>query len=332
MYGKTWACMIYSKTGIPKQNNNKIARVKHYSEEEMIYIFPIYCDGSVLFSAFLDDDGNVTVSENIELFEGLDGIRDSETYMIFASQGRTFATSSRCTITLEDTEQVDEESSFEKLSFYKKMEKITQRFSCQEKEYYTALNYVIKPYDVISINAKEDGYYDEYNGPVLIRRCALKSFVNQGSGTGLCWAAAIATILNYKLDPHDDEYTAPVVWAIAQNHGMNISINSGAFASDMAIIFDYCGRPYYKDVKLTFKQVQKLITRDRPFVIILQRKSNANQHSIVGYGISYNLEKNVEDSYTIYAWDPCGNKISFKYNNQTIHTNNHTYSWKLSMD
>ena len=133
-----------------------------------------------------------------------------------------------------------------------------------------------------------------------------------------CWAACIATIVNYKKSSNITE--EGVISASGITSGADIN-------QTLSVLNDYSLS--YKSTlsKIGWSRVKSCISADYPFIIGLE--SGGMGHMITGYGYSCTQGDPDSDTASRYvkAWDPVGSKISFAYYSTYVTCSGYTGQW-----
>lgn len=301
--------------------------------EEFVYMYPIFCDRNLCFVLHTDDMGNMSVVDGNLIFNSMQNLCEEKQYFLFSEGGNIFAASEEKTVLLEGGGKNEfVKSEFYDMSFSEKKEVAFRDADIEEIMYWVTLRQICPPNEDEQINPKADGYYDENDGEVLTRRCKIKDFVRQGNRP-VCWAASLATIINYKCSK---KVTLDEVIKEAHEINPKITEQSGATLPEMKEIIAKHGLRYSTTRnKIDFFNVKKNINSDKPFSITLldiSGQAGRDNHQITGFGYAINTQKDVSSAYKVFAWDPGqGVRICFKYNDLKIHTNGSIYSWRETM-
>ncbi len=152
---------------------------------------------------------------------------------------------------------------------------------------------------------------------------SISNFVQQGN-YNICWAACVATIVNYK---KSRSLSATTV-ASAMNHNYTSSSYSGATATETVSALSYYGLTYSKtNSKISWTSVKSNISSNAPFIVCISNSSGG--HMLVGYG--YSCKSGDAEAYSssryVNVWDPNGYKRSFQYNASTYSLYGYSWTW-----
>gem|GEM_PF-1304943 len=298
----------------------------------IFYIYPIFADDECILTAQVGDDGNVCLSSDISMYNSMcEELESNSPYILYVDDGSYYAQDKYETIELENIGFVKNEieSEFADYSYSEKLENIIDNVdSAIELTEIPSKDSILESVDVSEDNSDEvAGAVSTTIGTSLLGKsiktvkCNIGTFVLQGNYS-LCWAASIATIVNYK--------KGGFLTAKSVADKMGIAYSAGGTLAQIKSAFSIYGLSYSTTTsKLSWAQVKTNIVTDKPFCIWLNRTGGA--HLITGYG--YGCDSADIDSAlrVIYAWDSNNYKLFFGYNATTITTSGNTYTWTKSI-
>lgn len=313
-------------------------KISLYNIEQQIIIeeYPIYKNNECVLVACVTGEDDICVSTDVGNFKNADRVKGAA--LFYVNGGITYAETKEALYKLKDNSQYidyEENNKFNNRTLNSKIKHIQKIFECElEKEGYTesATSTEITcnvNYNTSFYNAKNEVWklgivastgLNTSIGPYgTTVACNITQFVKQGN-YNLCWAACVATIVNYKREAvkGDDNY----VTAKKVAKKMDIGYNDGATIDTTAEALNEYKVGNYKTMgHPNFSNVKKWIDKDNPFVLALS--SGSMGHAVTGYG--YSLSQNKQ---TISIWDPNNNKLSFKYKSSGSTVSLYGYTWE----
>ena len=161
------------------------------------------------------------------------------------------------------------------------------------------------------------------------RNCSITNFVRQ-NGQPICWAATVATIVNYKKGL---SLTAETV-ANQMNADYNDPDYPGALPSvTLAALSEYNLNYELTQSKLSWQNVKNSINNDYPFAIRLRRLDADKGHMVTGYGYECRYGDNYmySDWRYVSVWDSNGSQQLFQYDSSTYSTSGYKWEWKTTL-
>ena len=303
----------------------KAFSVYNADEEDMFYLYPIYVNSECVFIAESGKDGNVVLSNNVEIINTIEAL-DTGKYILYVSDGKYYAQSLyqnkllqiACVINVENSTE------FVNLTFEQKEEWLKTLYGGTEIYFEDASSSeIIKIVDTYTA-PKTRSVISGYENGKYTYRCNITNFVSQGN-YGLCWSATAATIVNYK------KGTSLNAMYFADRY--HIGYDEGASLEQTNICFQSYGLSYtLSNFRIGWSQIKSNINNDKPFVIRLyQSINNSGGHQITGYGYGCEIRDSIASYRTIYAWDPNGYKISFLDSDSIISTSGYSFVWNRSL-
>lgn len=293
--------------------------------DSIVYIYPIFSKDKCILLAYVDGD-NITISEDTEMYYNICKIRDKD-YLIVVRDGNYYAETENANIKLGKLVYKGSCSrkGLNRYNFEDLVDRIERLAKLNiEFEKIPQYNDVLRFVDLSSTSYSSSMISTNSifgNDAFQTYKCNIKNFVMQGK-YNLCWAATVATIVNYK------KSTNLTAKNVADT--MNISYNSGATIFQTYMAFHRYGILYGINMgKLSWLKVKQSISKDKPFAIFLLDGNIG--HVITGYGYAYKPSDSIGISYIVHAWDSNGNKILFMYNADTINIGTYRFKWKYTI-
>lgn len=267
--------------------------------------------GDTIMLAQVAENEYVSLCYDVDLYYNIvNTINNNGKYIVYISNGIIYTESKENKTCVEDTGyDLESNNEFVKLGFSSKINKINEEGDSDFNEI-----------DSIKLGMQDDGddgdgEYDDILLGVKSKYCNIKKFVGQGD-YNLCWAASVATIVNYKKNRNISAKTVANM--------MGIDYNTGAKLGDIKKALNKFELWYkIKYDKISWKTVKKrIVVDDRPFVIALNSGGKMG-HVITGYGFSNNSAENMP---MVQFWDSNGQKGAFKYGD-TIYLYGIKFKW-----
>lgn len=314
------------------ENDNQTICVSDYvsvynvDSQETFFLYPVYCDGKMTYVAHVSNDGEVSVTNNVETMKAI-GMVDSVGVILYVDNGVYYAASEGKTTKLADEGYVihDDIYSFDDMSYEEKLDVMDDNGAEFEAFQSAMSQFGVKT--PVNLNDTTDGWWDwwwggyddEDQGQTITKKCAITNFLRQGN-YGLCWACTVGTITNFMTGRNLTGKNVADMMGIGYDDGANINQICTALGRYGLSFKVYNNR-------LPFNQVKNNINADKPFGICLSTY-NAG-HAITGYGYSYNTANTSTNASTnlVYAWDSNGYQISFAQNANRINTSGYSFSW-----
>lgn len=256
-------------------------------------------------------DGEVVnLTTDMKWYENMGSKLGEGQYIIYVNAGKVYAENNEESVELEDTKYCIQNSDDEFIS-YSFSDKVNQMENNSSGDTEFDL-YDDSVYDVATYGDVDDTDDDTLYG-VVSGRCNITNFVKQGS-YNLCWAASVATIVNYK---KHKSFSAKHI-----ANAMNISYDTGATLGQTLSAVRHYGLSYNsKERKITWSLIKKRITtNNRPFIVALSSSIGGHMITAYGYYSSSGLTKAVE------YWDPNGAKGAFIYG-EPVHLYGYEFQW-----
>lgn len=286
--------------------------------EAVYYMIPIFRGQECVGMAEISGSGNITLTDSTKLYDNLVSL-EFENYLLYTTGGIVYAENLEETVELQDAGlNIPANDVFIRASFAEKSfgaDSNTRNISAA-----LSVSAVIDKTDTVVI----------INPQTLLRgavptvetdQCPITNFVTQDQ-YGICWAACVATIANYKKGL---SLTAEAV-AIAEGHTNYTDVehyNGGTAETVVNALGDYALTYNISSGKLGWTDIKADIASRYPFVVGLTKrrfdvslgKWVTDGHMLVGYGYScsYGDAEADSDSRRIRVWDPNGNSLYFSY-------------------
>lgn len=301
------------------------------SDTDMLfYIFPVFDGGVCAALIHYDGNGNYTLSSDVSVYDAVLNLESGE-YILYISKQVYYAESEDKTVELGTTGYAFESfNSYADLEFNEKLDTFSVN-SPDNDCIFTSLSSITAPVCITSCDSVSTTDIAYPMGPVpqlVEEKCNITWFVLQHRFK-ICWAACIATIVNYKLGYY---VTAEEV---ADFFGIGRWI--GATVYEIRSFLGQYGLSYAIYVnKLPWSNVRSNISSDKPFILAmtgLNSKGEAVAHPILGYGYSCSSNDNEANSDNRYirAWNPNGSHLTFKYNDTTTIIDGVSLSWSQTV-
>lgn len=152
-----------------------------------------------------------------------------------------------------------------------------------------------------------------------VKACALHKRQSQGN-YGLCWAASVATIVNYRKGKN---ITAKNVADM-----MGIGYNTGGTVENAVVALN----SYHVSYKVHYSQNSWSLYKrniDTKYPVYAHCSSKSGYHAVVGFG--YKIQN---DTKYVFFWNPGSASVAivkYKAKGTTFSYNNTTWTWKLSV-
>jgi len=297
-----------------------------------VYIYPIFANDVCIMTAEVGNGADVSLSNDISVYNSICEKLESDTsYVLYIDDGIYYAQDEYDTIELVDTGIIQNEikSEFEYYSYNEKISNITHKRNAsiefiEVPDENTILEIVdaAKDFNDVTLGTVSTTISTSSTGtPIKNVTCNITKFVTQGN-YGLCWAATVATIIDYIRNSS--------LTAINIADMMGIDYNAGATVSQVSSALQRVGLSYkISNSKLAWSQAKTNITLDKPFALCLY--TSGAGHMLTGFGYGCELSDLNSASRVVYAWDPNGYKIMFGYNASTITTSGYSFNWSNTL-
>jgi hypothetical protein len=294
--------------------------------KERVFYYPIYINSKCVLMASRTDSSGISVSNDVRVYDQLAKIKQSNSkYLLNIYDSKLFIENQDEKNLLVDYSKengkVDiKDNSDENLDFNQKIDFIESQFSCNLIELddnenslislqpFSGESYVLnmvaaEPYTSFTLNISDAAVIQKYNN---------------------CWAAAVATIINYR-----NGTLAPAIHYTAEDicDEMGIGYNAGGSAIDIQTALS--NHAIYYSVsynKILYSTVKSRINSDKPFVIGMIDKTTSKAHTLVAMGYLYNFANEA-----VLFYDPNGyyKVLDYDWPNYTI--NGDVYTWETTI-
>ncbi|MCI8408640.1 MAG: hypothetical protein HFJ09_05135 [Lachnospiraceae bacterium] len=214
---------------------------------------------------------------------------------------------------------------FHKYKFTEKVRYIKKKFACKLKEAVSSENNI----RLSDINNRNSVLNNKTKNMVSFAStsasqakanvCPITNFVKQIGNT--CWAATVATIVNYKKNKN--------ITAIDVCNKMGISVSEGGnLYETQAALKSYKLSYHIKTSHLIWSSICKNIDDDKPFCMALETKTK-DAHIVTGYG----YKSTSTGSKKISVWDSNGYKriVEYKAGETAITIDGKFFVWLASL-
>lgn len=292
--------------------------------DEVIYMYPIYDGDECILLALSDGNGNVTLSEDTRMYDGIISTECTGEYLSYMDNGNLYIKAQDKCIEVFGTTDVSgsgEEGYLDDSDMVGTKDFKTELYATSENDVIKSVSLEAdNKYGVVT-TTKSTG-----SGGLskVTKKCNITNFVSQGN-YNLCWASAVATIVNYKNGTGIFGINATRV-----ADRMGIGYNTGATLAQTRSALALYGLSYTtSNSKMPWWRVKSNIMSDKPFIIGLT--SSYGNHIITGYGYSCDLADSKAYTRAICAWDSNGFKITFLYNANKVVTSGISFNWSTSI-
>lgn len=284
------------------------------------YIIPVFRNQECVGRIEMDVGGGVVLSDDTELYQSIAEL-DSSDYILYSTGGIVYAESPEITVELYDSGyNISSLNDFSELPYSYKISEITQYV--QTAQTGIDAEAVIEQTDPVCSANTEVAPMGAT--PVLdSRSCAITKFVKQ-NGHNICWAACVATIVNFK---KGTSYTAEAI-ATAMGHNYIPDSYPGASLDETVAALSKYNLTYsYITTKLSWVKVKSNIVNNTPF--IMGMSSVKGGHMLTGYGYQCQSGDAEASSGTRYVrvWEPNGSKLMLQYNASTYSIIGYSWRW-----
>ena len=295
--------------------------IYNFDADALFDIYPILnSEGECVLVAQVSEDNNVCVNNDTVLYENiLDKTDRKGECIVYIDNGVIYAENENKQIELKDTGfNGNNENDISEYTYEEKVDEIVTKedsvsFSKYDELLCGALNTDVQEDDE---TLEDEGIdFDDFVCGAASGRCNIKKFMKQGDYY-LCWAASVATIVNYKKNRNISAKTVA--------NAMKIGYNDGATPLQTEKALNKYGLTYKaKESKISWATIKRRISvNDRPFSIALTPLSGGMGHMITGYG--YNTF--MSGMKMVEYWDSQGTKGCFPYSSK-VTLYGVTYYW-----
>lgn len=286
--------------------------------EAVYYMIPIFCGQECVGMAEISGSGNITLTDSTKLYDNLVTL-EFENYLLYTTGGIVYAENLEETVELQDAGlNIPANDVFIRASFAEKSfgaDSNTRNISAA-----LSVSAVIDKTDTVVI----------INPQTLLRgavptvetdQCPITNFVTQGQ-YGICWAACVATIANYKKGL---SLTAEAV-AIAKGHTNYTDVEhyDGAYDWEVVDALGLYNLSYGIYTKIGWNSIKNNIANRTPFIVkvVTEDLDDPDTEEIeyaghmlaaYGYSCSYGDAEADSDSRNIRVWDPNGSSLYISY-------------------
>lgn len=282
----------------------------------IVYNLPVFSCGECVAVIQYSDNMEMSISDGTQVYESVIGLPHDE-YILYITGGIIYAQSHNDNIILEDTgyavssnEQYLEKSCDEKKN--ELIERLGNKFDIAEVSF-------------ISNSCSCENSLASASPNVVVPNmgyveCDIKDFVKQGN-YNLCWAACVATIVNFK------KGLSLTAMNVADEMGINYMAGAGAGEMNDALAAYGLNYSLYYG-KLSWSTVKSRIHSKKPFIMVVDAGAE-KAHAIVAYAYSY-----FQDDSDVYmnercisVWDPRDENVSWPYYNTTVFIKGYYFRW-----
>lgn len=288
--------------------------------ENIYYVIPIFRDGECVGTAEVDSIGNVSLCDDTTLYANVSELSLPE-YLLYTTGGSVYAENEETAVELYDSGfDCSENEVFILLSYMEKSILIEACFETVATDF--DISSVVEEIELIDIIIGIAPRADIL--PVTTQECSITNFVEQEPRDPLCWAACVATIVNYR---KNRSLTARNV---AQDMGQSwpyarVDLDGVEDALSHYGLFYDCvvGKSGWSVIK-------NEISSNQAIGVIMSATNNGDDHMLVGYG--YDCGSQDTDQYSslrfVHMWDPNGYHRLFQYTDAIYTINGRQWTWE----
>lgn len=271
--------------------------------QEIIKYLPILHKKKCVFVAVIEQNGKLSISNDTKFYQKLlDSYDESETYLLYIEGNRIYAESENEIFLLEDFSEGKKKkvpSAFSKSKILEKVKYIKKKFVCKFEE--TAINQKNVKKNIHTLDDIEKtnrlNLVSFNSSSAKTKKCGITNFVKQDEKN--CWAAVVATIVNYKKNKN----------LTAKNVSDRMGISGGANLRQTRDALNLYRVPYkMRSNKLSWNSLCDSIDSDRPLCLGL-KASAKDRHLVTGFG--YIITSTGKKS--VMLWDSNGFLRMMKY-------------------
>lgn len=285
--------------------------IYNFDAESLFDVYPILdSEGDCILLAQVSEDNDVFVNNDTVLYESiLDGTDGKGESIIYMDDGVIFAENKDEQVELKDTGfNVNDKNDIPKNTFEEKLDEIVSKgdnvsFSKYDEPVCGTSDTGVQEDDYVWEDDSTD--IDDFVCGAASGRCKIKKFVKQGN-YNLCWAASVATIVNYKKNRSLSAKTVA--------NAMKKGYDDGATPTETAKALNKYGLTYKaKQSKISWGTIKRRIsTNNRPFSIAMKPYDGGMGHMITAYGYS----STVSGMKMVEYWDSADSHGCFSYGSQ----------------
>ncbi len=285
----------------------------------IIYNLPVFSCGECVAVIEYSDDAGMSISDSIQIYESIIGLPKGE-YVLYITGGIIYAQSENDIIVLDETGfDISSNEQYLTKTFAEKKNEFTNRLgiTCCMTNISSIRNIACSSSCENSVIAAEP---DIALPDMSYVECDIEDFVLQGN-KNLCWAACVATIVNFKKSLYLTAEDVADKMGIAYMQGAGADEIKAALAS-----YGLNYSLYYS--QLGWSTVKSKINRETPFVMVIDADVNL-AHAILAYGYSYRRDDSemYANGRYITAWDPRDVHVSWKYSSTTVFIKGYNFTW-----
>ena len=275
----------------------------------------------------IEHNGKLSISNDTEFYQTLlDKYNVDNTYLLYIEGNNIYAASNDETLLIDTLSKEKSVSKFfHKYNYTEKIKYIKKEFECQLKESVSSQNSIrlsdkknssilknnklTNMVSLASTNASE----------AKVNVCPITNFVKQVSET--CWAATVATIVNYKKDKNITDID------VCNKMGISVFVGGDLYETQAALK-SYKLSYHIKESYLIWSTICKDIDNDKPFCMALETKAK-DAHIVTGYGYKCSSTGNKK----ISVWDSKGYKriVEYKADETAITIDGKSFVWLASL-
>lgn len=314
--------LAYCSGRFSQYNIGNATTIYNADTSNLYYVIPIFSNQECVGMVEVGADGNVTLTSETALYTNIAEL-SSPDYLLYISGGIVYAEYPNRIVELYDSGfDIAVNNNFALLPYIDKItlvedniESIAPNFdidtAIEEVEMSSTLSPGVSLYGVVPVT---EG-----------RNCSITNFVEQ-NGYNICWAACVATIVNYKkglsLTAESVATNMGQNYTASNYHGAPVNVTLEAFSS-------YSLNYESTQDKLSWQNVKNSINNDYPFAIRLRSSSANSGHIVTGYGYEcrYGDDYMYADWRYVSVWDSNGYQWLFPYHSSSYNLYGYDWEW-----
>lgn len=274
-----------------------------------VKLLPVFVDDQCVGVVHLDSSENFVLSSDTTIYDAVFTLEPDQ-YILYVTDGVYYAESDDAVIILGTTGfVVSRNAVFSDLTFDEKVTEINTYGNYSMEPVSSVVNEWFAVSTGVSARAVVPGLQEEI--------CDITDFVDQGN-YGLCWAACVATIVNYKKNLS--------LTAINVADRVGIGYDDGANIIEITDALGEYGLTYsYNAGKAPWSNSKAKLQADRPFIIALT--SEIGGHALTVYGFYCNQPDSSSGIRYWYVWEPNGSHMTIRYSSSSVDLWGYDFSW-----
>lgn len=318
--------LAYCSGRFSQYNIGNATTIYNADTSNLYYVIPIFSNQECVGMVEVGADGNVTLTSETALYTNIAEL-SSPDYLLYISGGIVYAEYPNRIVELYNSGfDIAVNDNFVLLSYIDKITLVEDNIESIRPNF--DIDTAIEEVEMSSTALPGVSLY----GAVPMtegRNCSITNFVRQNE-LPICWAATVATIVNYKKGL---SLTAETV-ATQMDEDYNDPDYPGAPPSvTLAALSEYNLDYELSQSKLSWQNVKNSINNDYPFAIRLRYPSEDKGHMVTGYGYECRYGDNYmySDWRYVSVWDSNGSQRLFQYNASTYNLYGYDWEWRTTL-